>query len=304
MPTIRHILAATDLSASARHAVDRGFGLAAATGARLTLAHTLGPDALAPLRALLGSQADDVVQQATARQREALEALARDPARPHGVAVDIRLENGAAGSALPALAATTGADLMVLGARGDNPLRRMVLGSTATRVLRHSPCPVLLARQPDAAPYRRVLLPIDFSPASALQIRLVRTLAPQAGLVLLHGFEAPFEGLLRYASVSADIVAQYRAEARERALQQLRALAAAEGLREGDYTSWVGHGEAVGLITAQQERLGCDLIAMGKHGTHVTEELLLGSVTRRVLDESDADLLVVVEPQRPAVAPA
>jgi CPA2 family monovalent cation:H+ antiporter-2 len=35
---------------------------------------------------------------------------------------------------------------------------------------------------------------------------------------------------------------------------------------------------------------------MGKHGTHVTEELLLGSVTQRVLAESQGDVLVVVDP--------
>ena len=38
---------------------------------------------------------------------------------------------------------------------------------------------------------------------------------------------------------------------------------------------------------------------MGKHGTHVTEELLLGSVTKRVLSESEQDMLVVVGAPRP-----
>jgi len=34
---------------------------------------------------------------------------------------------------------------------------------------------------------------------------------------------------------------------------------------------------------------------MGKHGTNVTEELLLGSVTKQVLAESRSDVLVVVD---------
>ncbi len=45
-----------------------------------------------------------------------------------------------------------------------------------------------------------------------------------------------------------------------------------------------------------------DLVVMGKHGTHVTEELLLGSVTLDVLAESRCDVLVVVDPR--AAAPA
>lgn len=38
---------------------------------------------------------------------------------------------------------------------------------------------------------------------------------------------------------------------------------------------------------------------MGKHGTHVSEVLLPGSVTRRVLGEALADLLVVVDKRLP-----
>ncbi len=41
----------------------------------------------------------------------------------------------------------------------------------------------------------------------------------------------------------------------------------------------------------------CDLIDLGKHGIHVTEELLLGSVAKRVLTESRGDVLVVMDPR-------
>jgi CPA2 family monovalent cation:H+ antiporter-2 len=175
----------------------------------------------------------------------------------------------------------------------------MVIGSTASRLLRKSRCPVLVVKNPCRGPYQRVLLPMDFSPGSALTIRLVRELAPQADLVLLHVFDVPFEGMLQYAGVSQDIIHQYRIEARERALQQLREMAAEQGLAAGDYTPLVEHGDAVALITGHQQRLGCDLVVMGKHGTHVTEELLLGSVTKRVLSEGDADVLVVVDKRGP-----
>lgn len=138
-----------------------------------------------------------------------------------------------------------------------------------------------------------------FLPGSQLALRLARELAPQADLVLLHAFDVPFEGMLRYAGVSQDIVNQYRIEARERALQQMRDMAAAQGLKAGEFTPLVEHGDAVTLVTGHQERMGCDLVVMGKHGTHVTEELLLGSVTKRVLSEGDADVLVVVDKRGP-----
>jgi len=67
MKPVTRILAATDLSAPARHAMDRGFQLAAASGARYTVLHALhlgaldtlrGPDiALGDLADLAGTQA-------------------------------------------------------------------------------------------------------------------------------------------------------------------------------------------------------------------------------------------------------
>jgi nucleotide-binding universal stress UspA family protein len=45
---------------------------------------------------------------------------------------------------LMAYAADAGADLLILGKRGAGLLERIVLGSVASRVAHHSPCPVML----------------------------------------------------------------------------------------------------------------------------------------------------------------
>lgn len=300
MPPVRYLFAATDLSPASLPAVDRGFQIAAATGARYTVMHALGLDALGPLANLLGAKAPEVAHKALARQHAALQAVTSDPARHQGVAAEVLVTEGMASTAVPEQAARASADLVVIGPKGQSTLRHLVIGSTASRLLRKSRCTVLVVKNPGQTPYRRALIPVDFSPGSEQCIRLARAIAPQAHIVLLHVFDVPFEGMLEYAGVSQDEIHRYRAEARVRALAQLRDLAARAGLADGGCITCVEHGDAVQHILAQEDRTQCDLLVMGKHGTHVTEELLLGSVTHRVLAESRSDMLVVVDPQGPA----
>jgi len=299
MSLIRRILAATDLSELSLPAVDRGFQLALATGADYTIVHALGLDALGPLSGLLGARATEVSARAIEHQRQALAAVAADDARNHGIVANLRVEPDQAAEAIPAIAAASDTDLVVVGARGASALRRLLIGSTASRLLRKSRCPVLVVKAPCRGVYRRVLAPVDFSPSSELSLRVAREIAPGAQFVLLNVFDVPFEGMLHYAGVSEDEIHRMRAEARERALRDLHALAARAGLTLDDYVPVVKHGDAVRHILDQRAQSRSDLIVMGKHGIHVTEELLLGSVTKRVLSETRSDMLVVVDKHGP-----
>ena len=52
---------------------------------------------------------------------------------------------GDAAAALLELAASSGSDLMCAGRRGSGPLRDLLLGSVAEKLLQLSPCPLLLS---------------------------------------------------------------------------------------------------------------------------------------------------------------
>ncbi len=303
MARLTHIVTATDLSNSSLHAVDRGFQLAHASGARYTVAHAVGVDALAPLRELFGADNAAITEKIIDEAREKLRGILGQADRNLGVSAGLHIEEGLASTAISAFANAAAADLLLLGAHGAGFLQRMLLGSTASRLLRKSGCPVLVVKQAAHEAYRRILISVDFSPASRTAVRLARIMAPQAHLVLLHVFEVPFEGKMQYAGVSDEIIFQYRIEARERALHQLHELAANAGLSTADYTVLVLQGDATRQILVQEEQHDCDLIVMGKHGIHVTEELLLGSVTKRVLAESASDVLVVVDQRSAEIQP-
>lgn len=303
MDELEKIIVAIDLSDNVYPVIDRGFLLADASGAQLIALHAVGMDALAPLREFLGEDADRVSQEILAEAHDRLEEfIAGSPMKDRAV-VNLQVDRGIAGAVIPEFAEQAGADLVVIGAHGSGFIQRMLVGSTASRLLRKSTCPVLVVKQEAHRPYRRALVAIDFSPGSETAIRFARRVAPGANLVLLHIVDVPFEGKMQYAGVSDEIIQRYRAEASVRATRQLQELARSAGLAEHDYSGIVVHGDATRQIIQHEERFRCDLVVMGKHGTHVTEEFLLGSVTKRVLAESRGDMLVVVDKRSPEPQP-
>lgn len=299
MAAFRHLLVATDLSVHATAALDRAFRLAQMSGARLTAIHALGLPALSPYRALMGEVAEQVAQTVTTEARTQLRALLDDPRRNGGYPADLHLEADLPAPAITAFAAANGVDLVLVGAQGRNFWQRMLLGSTASHLLRKSRWPVLVVKQPALEPYRRVVVAMDFSPVSAAALALARQIAPGAKLVLAHVFELPFEGMLTTAGVRRVDINRYQAEVRDHAQLTLHEMARQAGLAPDEYRLDVRHGPAGGILPGLVHQAGADLVVMGKHGTHVTEELLLGSVTKRMLAESAGDVLVVVD-ERPA----
>jgi len=209
-----------------------------------------------------------------------------------GVDVDPVLAQGAVLEEIDRAATAIDADLVVLGASGAGFLRQFVPGATAKRLLRKLKQPRLVVKQHGHETYRRIRVAVDFSPWSAPLIGLARRVAPGAHIVLLTAHEVPFEGKLRYAGVADETIQTYRKQAREVAVQQPHAMATAAGLLPSDWTLSVRRGNASLAIVEQEREQACDLIIVGKHGRHVAEEWLLGSVTTHVLAESDGDVLV------------
>jgi len=83
--------------------------------------------------------------------------LLRDAAasiRDAGIKVETILQeapDGQVGEAIFRQAREYQAELIICGTHGRRGLRRMLMGSDAEYIVRHSPVPVLLVRQPDAA---------------------------------------------------------------------------------------------------------------------------------------------------------
>lgn len=299
MTTPQKILVATDLSVPARHAVVRAKRLATSLGRELHILHALELDTFEfSLREMLGSQLSAVKEALLEDARKQLRQQAGDPESYQGGAVETRVVIGNPLLTIAAEADAVDAGLLVLGARGDSFLRHTLLGSTMARLMRKSFArPVLVVKQPPRESYRSIIVAVDFSPVSIKALQLAKQFAPDADLILMHAFELPFEGKMAYAGVNENRIRSYIDSDCKTRLIQLHELAAAAGLTSSHYLARVIHGNSWQQILAMEQEIGADLIVVGRHGTHVTEELLLGSVTKHVLAESQCDVLIVADPR-------
>jgi len=292
MVNIQHIMAATDFSGSSIYALDRACFIAKATHAKYSVVHIVNEGALSYLRSFLEDTSAEVSASIVDQARDKLQEFVDQMPNECAKAIKARLEVGSPADTIPSVCAKENVGLLLLGAHGSGFLHRMVLGSTASRVLRKSKIPVLLVKQEAYREYQRVLIAVDFSKGNRDSIDLAMTIAPKAHFVFLHVFDLPYVGQMRIAGVGEDVIEQHRAKEKARALLKMQDLTLACGLPRSRLTSLVLLGDPVRTIIQQEESQRCDLIVMCKHGTNVTEEFLLGSVTKRVMSESQADLLI------------
>jgi nucleotide-binding universal stress UspA family protein len=291
------LLATTDFSAPARHALERAAQLAAThPGAQLTLTHVISASMLARLRGVMRDEAPAMETRLADEAERALTELATRLGTQHACLVDTRLSQGSALDAITGLAEELQSDMLVMGARGAHFVREFLLGSTTERVLRKTRRPVLAVKHRPQGAYRRVLVPVDFSAHSLAAAQTAHRWLPDAEIILLHAFEVDIEGTLRFASIADEQIHQYRARAREDALDAMARFVDQLSIPAGQLTRLVVHGAPTLRILEHEQSLDVDLIAMGKHGQSTLEELLLGSVIKHVLAYCSSDVLVAGHP--------
>ena len=200
------------------------------------------------------------------------------------------------------------ADLIVIATHGYTGYKRIFLGSTAERVVQHSPCPVLVVRQHIAhsngsngrrthTGFRlaRILVPIDFSNCSKIAFRYATELARdfKAELRLVHVVDPHGYPLGdQYAAWDA---ARLMKEASDAAQKQMRSMAARARVR---YSVRVDQGSPAAEICHAANH-DVDLIIISTHGRTGLGHLLIGSTAEHVVRYAHSPVLVIPARARP-----
>ncbi len=305
MVTFTNILYPTDLSEAAAPGLSYAAAMARWYKARLTILHVVPTfDAIAVPPDAIGSP--ETVVQPPPRD-VVLDEMKASMSEDTIAGIEVRFD-AVAGDAFRMIvdrAIADGASLIVMGTHGRRGFDRLVHGSVTERVLHYAPCPVLTI-PPHMPPidgalfFRRILCPVDFSPASLQAFGFARDLAAQSqGVVtLLHVMEwlpdmVPMAG-------ESGVAVEYRDVLISDADRRLRELALSDEHAWSEIQTQVTSGRSHRAILAAAEQHHSDLIVMGAQGRGGTALTLFGSTTNQIIRQADRPVLVV----RPAGAPA
>lgn len=161
----KKILVALDRSEIGQQVFDQALALAKVTGASLMLLHVLSAEEegspYVPILSNfdyypgLGAQSFEYYQQQwESFKNEGLQMLQAFSAQANTVGVNAEFTQnlGLPGRNICQVAASWGADLIVMGRRGRAGLAELFLGSVSNYVLHHAPCSVQIVHLPATAP--------------------------------------------------------------------------------------------------------------------------------------------------------
>ncbi len=299
---ITRILLATDFSRWAKRAEDYASALACSWRASLTVLSVAEfPPGLNPDYPVNQQYLADLLKHASSQLVDL-----KGRAERRGIAVTTRVATGIPSEEVVTAAWAEDSDLIVVGTRGKTGLAHVLLGSTAERVIRGAPCPVLTVRMEPAdteqeegvlsrpVMLERILVPVDFSDCSldALEYAAVVAQQAKASLMLLHVLEPVSYGLDFTLGHS-----RTREQVRETWTKRLEELAASLRVRQVPVESQLRGGLPSDSILDSARTLPCDLIVMGTHGRRGISHAFSGSVAEAVLRKALCPVLTVRNPK-------
>ena len=293
MNAIKRILMPTDFSSGAQQALRHAVVLADRLGAELHLLHVV-TDPASDDGGMIGFPEMEELQDRMRREALRAQHSLLEPSHPGKLSMRsaVRRHTEAALAILD-YAADHATDLIVIAPYGRRQGERFLIGSTAEKVVRLAPCDVLtsgLSGLYMPGMMRRILVPVDFSPSSALALERARILAEQAQahLTVLHVAEATgFPGnhagevITRtrdiYAEAYKDLELFYRWTKGPDVPHQLQVL----------------RGRPADRIATVADRHNIHLIVQGSHGRSGLDYARHGSVAELIVRHAPCPVLTV-----------
>ena len=262
--------------------------------ARLILAHALDTRPILHFFApsMAERKTEEIRAEVGARLAELREAYGADR-------VEVRFSDGPVGGELARLAAELNVDAIAVGAHREADTGEL-LGSAGSTLLGQATVPVLMAHQLPDHPPARILAAVDESASRSEVLSWANTLAERfdATGTIVHAVEPPGIPVDQALFGSSDEYERARAEAEKRAEIRVRKAMETEGLDPSRFEARADYGRAQEVIARAADVLSPDLIVIGSRGATHGQAMMVGSVSRRIIEASTCPVFVVPPPQQ------
>ena len=282
------VMVATDLSHGSQHALERALILPLAAESEVHLLHVLPAEMPLDLRTraeeLIWSKLQDLSAAATKPPKRA----ASGPPK-----ITSEISQGEPYIEIIRAAESFGAELVVMGRYGMRGVRRLLIGSTAMRVIRRSNVPVLVVSQQSAGKYARPLVAVDLKDAPQTVIQSALEIVDPAlrSVPVVHAYWPPFEGSV-LAKLSPKQVESYHRGLQQQAESALKNILATLPDKGARCKPVVLRGDPRSVVLEEATRRRSDLIAVGTHARTGLSHALLGSVAEWHISHARCDVLV------------
>lgn len=262
-------------------------------GASLRLVNVIDPGVQMTSYEVLASGAPSLAERFTADAHQLLDAAcARARARHPGLDLAVSVPTGRAAAALVRL--SQGAARMVVGGPARGHLERVLLGSVALPVVAHAQCPVIVVPTgTHVVQPRRIVVGVDGSERSGRAVEYALGTAAACGAaltcVLVWNLEVE-EGVV----VTEPTSERWSAVERRYLDAGHRVVDPVTANHPGvDVSVAVRHGSTARTLVQAVADLDADLLVVGSRGRGGFRGLLLGSVSRRVVEQARGVVAVV-----------
>ncbi len=181
-------------------------------------------------------------------------------------------------------------DLVIVGTRDTGPLQRVLVGSTAMKLLRKCPCPVWVTRPPAPNPTQAILVAHDLTAVGHQALELGVSLSELTGgrLHILHALQLPEFDEAFPARIKHDDLERRKADAK----QQLTTQATDFGLKSHPDISVV-MGRPSDAILQAIDRHQIELLVMGTIARTGIRGLLMGNTAERLMPLLPCSVLAI-----------
>ncbi|EEF62863.1 universal stress protein [Pedosphaera parvula] len=142
---LKNIMVPVDFSEFSKRALEYALPLAEKFGAKIILVHVIEPT-FYPDNVMIPAETEEVNAIMASEGRKMLDQLGAEKIKS-GIDSQKIITTGRPYNEIIQAAASQHADLIIMATHGYTGLKHMFMGSTAERVVRHAPCPVLVVRE-------------------------------------------------------------------------------------------------------------------------------------------------------------